>query len=308
MDDTLFGVNEEACSSCGLCQPACPQNALSMVDNIPVHGIEALFVCEKATEADSTVKCVHSQGLEQIAQFYQNGVRRAAVATGNCSICRYGKQARFDDHLETFNRLADSRGLPLIEIIGVDRTGWQKLAAKKEQTGVADTGRRAFLHSLIAPVLDDDGEAGDSKTSALSGFLTMVGRFEDPVLYVCVPGIDPKKCNGCDACINICPEATLTLVKDEQTALQYTFRAHLCTGCGVCIDICEVSAVSLDKMTTSSAIGLPLKACICRSCGCEFHVPDTGSNSEPTTGTEKGDLCRICFRTNHNRKLFQVLT
>jgi len=310
MDDSLFGVDEEACSGCGLCQPACPQNAISMADNVLEQGGEALLVCERAivetpgAYSNLALKCVHSQGLEQIAQFHQNGVRRLAVATGDCETCHYGGPASLDGHLETFNRLAENRGLPLIKSIDVNAASWQKRIKEKAQTGIADTGRRAFLHSLIAPVIDEG--TGDEKPGALPGFLAMIGKIEGQALYVTVPDIDPKKCNGCDACINICPEKALTLVKDEQSLLQYSFHAHLCTGCGVCVDVCEVSAVSLSAMATGSASGLPLVVCTCRSCGARFHLPDKNLNSEPSIG--KGDLCRICSKTNHNRKLFQVLT
>jgi NAD-dependent dihydropyrimidine dehydrogenase PreA subunit len=50
--------------------------------------------------------------------------------------------------------------------------------------------------------------------------------------------IDPDRCDGCGACIEVCPEAAIRLV--NHTAV---IDERLCEDCGVCEDACPQAAI-----------------------------------------------------------------
>ncbi len=308
MNDELFGVNEDACSFCGLCQPACPQNAISMKETVPVDKGVALLECNRAPDATGklSIQCIHSQGLEQLARLYQKNVRQIALLTGDCDHCNRYRKTGFFVQLTAFNRLAESRGLAPVELITADIGHWQAWLEDQAKSGIANKGRRAFLHSLVAPVIEE--EAKPEKNTALARLQERSENDPATACYAAIPAIDPQKCNGCDACINICPEHALILVKEESALLQYTFLSHCCTGCGLCVDVCQMGAMSLEEMTSQSVSAVELCAKTCKSCGAGFHLPKMSADLEPNKGSGNSDLCRICSMTGHNRKLFQVLT
>lgn len=50
--------------------------------------------------------------------------------------------------------------------------------------------------------------------------------------------IDSTKCTGCGSCIDVCPEAAISL-KDDKAVIQQ----ELCTGCGACLEMCGADAI-----------------------------------------------------------------
>ncbi len=53
--------------------------------------------------------------------------------------------------------------------------------------------------------------------------------------------IDKDKCNGCGACINICP---VNAIKIEQ---EKAVVSDECVECGVCVNQCPNEAILLQK-------------------------------------------------------------
>lgn len=89
MDDEMLGLQEDACVGCGLCQAVCPQRAVSVPFNPPVLGKEALLVCEKSRAGLDAhcVACVHQVSLDQLADFYNRGIRTLRIGCGDCETC-----------------------------------------------------------------------------------------------------------------------------------------------------------------------------------------------------------------------------
>lgn len=115
------------------------------------------------------------------------------------------------------------------------------------------------------------------------------------------PTFTVENCNGCDACVRLCPHRALQLEKHENgRALAYRIQAERCTGCGICVDVCERDAIEVKQIMASvNSEEILLVQATCKACGSRFHYPDEGA-------TAARPYCRICAQTNHHRQLFQV--
>ena len=299
--DGLPVINTSVCTGCGQCRAACPQSAFSLKLTVSVHGSTVLLTCEKCSFpwAKPTMSCVHSLGLEQLSGLSQQGVRKLALATGQCDACENCPTTSIIDHVAQFNVLAQSRDIQEMEIIEAQKdhgAGYHEQAASQR---IENAGRRAFLRSLLKISGNAEREGETTPSRSLPGLLAKQGRDEKSAVFYAVPEINDHRCNGCDACINLCPESAITLKTLQDGTLAYDFTPEQCTGCAVCKDCCECDAISLNILTVASSKPISLRECHCRSCGVAFHTPNTKAH--------QSDLCRICAQANHNSKLFQVL-
>ena len=56
------------------------------------------------------------------------------------------------------------------------------------------------------------------------------------------PEVDKKKCVGCGACVQFCPEASIKIInKKAEIDCEY------CKGCGVCAAVCPMKAIIMKK-------------------------------------------------------------
>ena len=300
LDDEMLGLDESACSGCGICQAACVQNAITLSEAPTVIGQQVLLVCEKTKPSYGKLRvaCVHQIGIEQLAKFCNLGVRKIIMAKGDCSDCKK-PDLLLEEHLSQFNALAKSRDLPLIELVSapeIPDSKWKKFVDEQ----VIDAGKRQ-LFMRVADRLRDDEDACFDQNKQLSLALFQAEKADnEEALFYMVPSIDQNKCEGCDACVKICPQETLMFVNDGAGPSYYKIRPQNCTGCGLCVDICPAGAIGLSAMGVCQNDTIPLRSFICNSCGAPSHVTDKSSNG--------GSLCRICLQTQHHKKLFQVLS
>ena len=302
LDDDSLGIVEDACTGCGLCQSACPQNALTAGGTVPVRSDTALIACKRNALRQSgvkTISCVHSQGVEQLAQLYAKGVRKLIVLSGDCDACDRGATTRFPHHLERFNVLAESRGLAPLRVSSPDLPlAKQWLEGRRTGDKVVE-GRRQFLRGVFAPKAILQEGVPETRQRPLSIFQCTFAGSAERALFAAYPMIDPGLCVGCDACIRICPENALFLADDDAGGLEYRSRPDRCSGCGLCVDICEEEAVLLQELGRPSMTSWPLEQSRCRACGVDLH--------RPTTPDGHDGLCWVCSKQNHHKKLFQVL-
>ncbi len=71
-----------------------------------------------------------------------------------------------------------------------------------------------------------------------------------------VTEVDPVRCTGCSACIEVCPYKAIALDENERAVV----NEALCKGCGTCSSTCRSGAPSLKGLTNAS-IFAQISAC-----------------------------------------------
>lgn len=296
LDDDSLGLDEDACDGCGLCRPACPEGAIEIPMSLALRedsekGITAFLACARAgvQHEEGIVPCLHAIGMRDLQRLAEEGVAQIALASGECETCPRNSDRSFDQSFEDFNALQKSRGKAKMRLERLPLATWRReIDARRKHTSSVDQGRRQFL-SLFTGRREIRAEPLRRSPSEM--------RATAPWIYAAVPEIDGTKCNGCDACMRICPHGVFEL-SDNGAAIEYRIQPAQCTGCQLCKDVCDQGAVTLHTMITQRQWSVPLKKGRCRICGVHFHVPE-----EAKIGP---DVCPICARTGRHQNLFQV--
>ncbi|WP_081969061.1 4Fe-4S binding protein [Paracoccus sanguinis] len=284
----------EACTGCGACVAACPQEALALAPSPPEVLIPlgaagpAVAMCREWPGAAraAVARCIHALSDAALAA----GPHRIAVATPDCAACPLCPPETLFDRVARLNALAADRGRAGIELRPA--TPAEARAALDERAAVDPARRRLFARFATAGEVAAPAEpaAALRELQALPG---AAPRFRH------VPRIDPALCIGCDACLRICPEEVLAL-DSEGGVLRYTVAAERCTGCALCVDICAPAAMRVEPMAQAAA-PIPLHDFRCRMCGVSVHEPVTAATEAAP------DLCRICRAAPHGKRLHQVI-
>lgn len=309
MDDEMLGIDIGACDGCALCVAACPEGAI-LPDHAPEirrgsDGDEFGFAaCEGTPTPDvpGRMPCVHAVSLEALLQLYVRGVRTIWVARGDCGTCVRGGAERLDTRVTGLSRLLHGRGLAPMRLVSVRSEQWQALHRTTEDATRPATTRRGFLRVAMGRAVEQvshqvlPGAALEPglESATPPGHVLPRTREDQPAFFA--PVIDPLACNGCDACMRLCPHGALA-VADGGDA--YLIDADACTGCGICVDVCDQDASSVAAWAVPSVSRLALASGRCAGCGAGFRWP-------VARGTI-GALCRICEVTANHRQLFQVM-
>jgi ferredoxin len=293
-DDEQLAIDPERCDGCGLCVAHCPEGALAQTAVSPERYAgdpQVTLVCARAGAARRgwSVPCVNAIGLEQVLYLYHSGLRRLSLQIADCGACPHADDRGLGYRLGAINGLLVQRRLPEIAV--------QLLSADRDQgpsaAGGPSLSRRGFFAHVAGAAAGLRSEGVDREWRPPGSHLPspLVG---DPVPFA--PRIDAGRCNGCDACVRICPHGALTL-NDARDA--YLIRAESCSGCGLCSDICQHDAVSVTAWGTAEQRQLALRPGTCRACGADYR--------RPATDEDGASLCHICSQVNHRRHLYQVL-
>jgi ferredoxin len=312
LTDELLGIDSDACDNCGLCAPVCPEGAIQH-DHSPLPGrwkdrLIALSACEKAQTSkhpEAVIPCIHILGLHNLLTLQQQGYTIFITSSGDCDNCERGNNTRLVDTTRTLNQLLKQRSLPAVRTDNLPAKKWDALAENIIPFEPEETmTRRNFLRKAISNLTEQGLEFAGLRETEDDQYLP-VGKLipaslnKQPPLYPWSPEILPKSCNGCDACVRICPHGAIqwTIINEGEEG--YQLDAAECTGCNLCVDVCEMNAVIINRNTPQTQTVIPLHSQKCSACGVPFHIPETSDRVDQK-------LCRICKKTNHSRYLFRV--
>jgi Pyruvate/2-oxoacid:ferredoxin oxidoreductase delta subunit len=307
IDEEMLGIDTDKCDGCDLCVPVCPQGAIegrfSPSLKVTDQGGAVFAACEHsglARQRDGLMPCVHALGMSDLLQLRRDGASLLVTCCGDCESCERGGAKRLQQRLEETNRLLASRGLEPLKHRNLEPSAWMKAFRRIREFAASRTlDRRAFFRSAIKlPRERVEAAIEDATGSYQPPGMLLEGDAAD-ALFPYVPDIDPERCNGCDACVRLCPHGAIRFDAGDQDAPAFLIHAARCSGCGICADVCERDAVVIVNLGQSVARQIRLRAERCRVCGTGFHVPAAGANGDR--------LCWVCHKTNHYRNLYQVL-
>ncbi len=321
LDDEALGLNVDTCDGCGLCVPACPSGALHIHFPWVIRQlgakIVALFACDKSgiNEHSAILPCIHALGIRQLLQLYNSGIEHLLLATEQCKQCsRYASNNDLYYRIEKLNHLLSENNQSPIILMQRSNNVWTKVFNSDETISRGtQISRRDFLHGggqqlHKQMLIIDPLNQAELQTIPPGQFLTI--SKENKSHWPWSPVLDEFICNGCDACINLCPTGALKLFNSEKNLsnmyelssaqLKYEINPQDCTGCGICAAVCESEAIMIDNWFLSSYHFVPLTESTCNSCGIKFHFPKQYSQSDRF-------YCRICQHQDHNSNLYQVL-
>ena len=307
LNEECLGIDTTSCDGCGLCAPVCPQGAIiHQHDTVQREGDAyslALLACERAgvDAVDGVVPCVHALGVGELLDLYRQGVRELDICTGTCDNCARGGVKRLEQWVSHANTLLCSRDLQPITLRELPADTWQSTLTALRPAGGAQMNRRLFLRRAIGNAMNEGlkctGFADSQRNEFIPPAMYLSHGADNAVMPV-APSIDPTRCNGCDACANLCPHDAISL-ETTDTECRYNIVAEKCSGCGICRDACDQSAVSLVEYAPVQQTEVSLRSSRCQACGAPFHFPSDQDGAD--------NLCRICRQSNHAGKLFQVL-
>lgn len=317
LDDDSLKIDTQACDGCGLCVGVCPESALEVDLRPALRKLEnhqtLLFACEAIAGGQSDVgivPCLHSINMAKLLGYWNDGYVQMLSCRAHCQTCpRYPQQDVFREQVARLNTLLASRGKTTLRHAELTIENWsnyRKTLALVQPESVEPVARRDFLRKAITLASEstlEQLEAAQATQATLEPWPIRLpeaeqGRDLDPV-FPYLPSIDAIRCNGCNACVRLCPHEALQLEQDAESkvAIAYRMLAERCTGCHLCEDACDREAVSVKVMQPQNQSVLALKVNKCKACGTAFHYP---------IGQSEQVYCRICAHTNHHSKLFQV--
>jgi len=307
IDQDMLGIDAAKCDACDLCVPACPQGAIggrfSPSLKVTGQGGAAFAVCEYAGVSageEGLMPCLHAMGMSDLLQLYQNGASLLVTSCGDCESCDRGGAKRLEQRLDEVNQLLLSRGQLPLQLRNMTAAVWLKAFRRIREIAAARTlDRRSFFRNAVKLPKDRlDAAIKDMTGSFVPPGLYLEGVSQN-ALFPFVPVIDPERCNGCDACVRLCPQAAILFDGEESESTEFLIHAERCSGCGICVDVCEQNAVAIERLSPELASRITLQSERCRVCGADFHVPAARADGDA--------LCWVCRRTNHHRNLYQVL-
>jgi ferredoxin len=307
IDEDMLGIDVEKCDGCDLCVPVCPQGAIrgrfSPSLKATDRGGFAFAACEYADlkgRIEGLMPCLHSIGMSELLQLRLDGASFLVTSCGACESCERGGVKRLEQRLDGTNRLLASRGLGLLRHRSLVSDAWDEALRRIGKLAASRTlDRRAFFRRAVGlPGERVEAAVEDVTDSYLSPGMLLGGDGADP-LFPYVPVFHPAHCNGCDACVLLCPNEAIGFDAQERQAPAYVVRAERCTGCGICTDVCHQDAVTVKKLGRSLESRVPLRVGRCRVCGVDFHVPACEPDAE--------QVCWVCRKTSHRNNLYQVL-
>ena len=301
LDDDSLGLDTERCDGCGLCSAVCPQQAIQP-SYTPVlrhwqGRLSAWCACEKTeiNPGPHRIPCLYALSLQTLLKLYRQGCSQFFMSCGDCKSCSRGAAPAINERLEPLNQALLQRGYRTIELCELTPERWQALYAQtSDYQNPVHLSRRQFLRRSIGQATEagmQQAGLSDESCSSNLGELLPKGSVGGDLPYV--PILDESRCNGCDACIKLCPHDVIQYQDDC-----YQIKAERCSGCQICVDVCDQSALTIQYWQPATQTTISLRSGRCRACGVLFHYPNKTSPAR--------ELCRICRDSQHYKALYQI--
>ncbi|RDH87025.1 MAG: hypothetical protein DIZ78_05900 [endosymbiont of Escarpia spicata] len=310
LDDSILGLDTSNCDGCGLCVPVCPEGAIQRL-NEPHQchwkGRDTAFLaCERAmvSDVEGIIPCIHSIGIRDLLLLYRKGTKDIMITHGDCARCDRGNVHRLEHAVIRINRMLKDRNASPMRQHVLSSNKWLDNLKTTATANGQEIGRRSFLRRALGMAVterstEDKLSANGQAWSVPPGQILPSEKTDSMVPFV--PVIDTNLCNGCDACVRLCPHDALMIdMCNVLDAKSYKITAENCSNCGLCIDGCEVGAISINMWTIPDQMRINLVQARCTACGADYHVPKESEKGENT-------LCRVCGIVNHYRNLYQVM-
>ena len=269
----------DRCSSCGLCQTACPtevfqgeihtdQHLLSQITPFPgkdepVHKERRSFMhcqqAEKQNEASFSIPCLGSITENFILGVALSGVNELALTKGACSECRLkqGEQL-LTNSIAAFDVLSKTMELQQFTLSLQEKQ-------KEEQ---ATLSRRALFSSISGGQENRAESALSPKDEAIG---TSSGRSPPQMTNGTRPS--PKR-EFLRALLDKTPPNRSALVAYEQSFSWGNVKIdeNNCVTCGICVNVCPTGAIY--RKTKNEQLSHYFNASLCTNCRlCEEACP-----------------------------------
>ncbi len=299
LGESALRFEAQACDGCGLCAPACPEQAIHMpleLEQRQVAEADALLVrCEKSGDSGEVARipCLHCIGVHELLRHWREGRRVWLTRHGACDQCERGHVSRLATRINSLNAGFAESGLPLIVLREVSPAVWQKLVDGPRAVQASRRGFFAALRKRPVKALTSGGNIdevnisppGELLPEAYEGILPWHVR------------IDASRCVACHACTRVCPHGAIELAEGELP--MYRLRHRLCTGCDLCRDACAHEAVKPVSWEEPQRMVLRLITNRCLACGQAFQAP---------AASARESLCWVCASARPARLKRQVMS
>ncbi len=196
----------------GGCIPA------SLIDT-PVD-FESLTATGAIMGSGGMVVIDESSCMVDVAKFFLTFTQNESC--GKCTTCRLGTK----EMLAILTRITEGDGkeedLKQLEFLSQKVKAISLCALGGTAPNPVLTTLKYFREEYEAHIIDKKCPAGVCKNL---------------IIYL----IDPKTCNGCTACLRVCPQGAITGEKQKL----HTINQELCSKCGSCYERCRFDAVKI---------------------------------------------------------------
>jgi ferredoxin len=297
LGESSLRFDATACDACGVCAPACPQQAIRMpltLEQRRVAETDALLVrCERSGDEGETasVPCLHRIGVHELLHQWREGRYVWLTRRGACERCERGRDDGLDSRIASLNAGLATNGLPRIVLREVSPEVWRELASG---AAAAKPSRRGFFAALRKrPMMAlNRREVAEETTVRPPGELLPEGYKGILPWHI---RIDASRCVACHACVRVCPHGAIELADGEFPL--YRLRHRLCTGCRLCLDACAHEAVAPVRWQQPDAMAIWLATHRCPACGQEFQAP----------AGQRARVCWVCASARTARPRRRVM-
>jgi formate hydrogenlyase subunit 6/NADH:ubiquinone oxidoreductase subunit I len=286
-------VDLAACTRCGLCQPACPDEAFSGVADVG-----AFVATAGPSLACSPTLCLQVLAVED---FVTLALKHGTVKVdgAGCEACREHRGV-VHERLEQANTFLSASGFDA-QVVTVVKPGAEPVKVAPPAPP-RDASRRALLRRLVP------GMQAEPKAAPLALTPMGAGTFEpaklrerplparrerllaalktatraraaaaleaDEVPFTSMKALDVVTCTGCMQCVSVCPTAALTASRAQD---EVRFEAARCLKCRACHDACAPGAITVARRFEPARFLEPQPVSLarfrvkdCAECGARF--------------------------------------